>query len=282
MSSRPVLRRVPMEGELVEETEVMSTTRERVPRRRYGFSRLTRQQNIALLVGIIVAIIIIIIIIVIAAFLIWYFAIRRRGGGARCSTTSNCRPGFVCDNGRCRAAPLTPCQIDQDCASNSICVSGFCRGTGTAPCSDNNDCASSFVCSMGSCRGTENASCNSNEDCLSPLDCIGGTCEFKTCITSADCSGNEFCDTNGNCVLDFGELCTEDIQCNGGDSTRPVTCSNTFGRCGAKAGQACLVTTPMTCSSGICNETIFPAGICGCADNGDCASGLTCNNGNCS
>ena len=92
-----------------------------------------------------------------------------QGQCQECAVDANCKPGFVCQTGRC--LPKPECTADASCPGGTKCKAGKC-----AP-----ECAQDNECGAGKCRSgrcVENA-CTTPSDCPGGQDCQAGVCAPK-------------------------------------------------------------------------------------------------------
>jgi hypothetical protein len=203
------------------------------------------------------------------------------------------------------------CANTLKCKSLADCQSGFCQGgTTCAACVGHGDCAALAHCTNGVCvpDKAQGESCTFAEQCATG-NCRDSICCDKPCTGVCEacngaklgvcepvasekydvdtCAPSKVCDGAKNCVE-----CVSGAQCAG---AKPVcksatkTCVEcvTNTDCANKAGTTACNTSSNTCAaayqepcqnggqceSGICLAT----NKCGCADDGDCKPGDSCN-----
>ena len=160
------------------------------------------------------------------------------GCGEVCSTVYRCVPG-VCtsdseceDCSYCRNGFCTPgCNEDNPCPPNECCgADSKCRPM----CSKDEQCPFGWACGEGGCCAEV---CNFGTPCITSADCGEGETCFESyceegCQKDRDCCYDEDCDdyvcaeksdgigvcffkceSNDDCDLNAGELCTEDGYC---------------------------------------------------------------------
>lgn len=183
----------------------------------------------------------------------------------------------VCVPGSCTDGVKGEGELSLDCggACAALCPTTRDEGPSTSQCEQDSDCVSDF-CDGGTCE----PSCEDGEEngVEQGLD-SGGLGYDLTCSTQGigelcrwneDCTGALACEGKGSCVLssdcpinDATVACSTEDDCLGdGDCVKSGSCA--VATCSSDA----------MCPSGIC---ILPAGVCRCADDGDCpVSGNAC------
>ena len=148
----------------------------------------------------------------------------------------NIGPGN-CGDGECGPGE-TPNNCPEDCQGGTWdCGDGVCDMGEQFYCPE--DCGGEpGECGDGECGDGETAG-----NC--PEDCQGGS-NFPTCDTDADCTGGQTCVD----IMGFVQLCLSDCET---DADCPDSTCETIGAWGYEVGK-----------------------VCGCADDGDCASDLVC------
>ncbi|MBI5509187.1 MAG: putative metal-binding motif-containing protein [Deltaproteobacteria bacterium] len=235
------------------------------------------------------------------------------GAGEPCGGSGVCQQGFLCLDDVCRQV----CSDDYGCPKALACVDSVCLPVNTE-CIADADCRATTLCQRPACRG--------------------GLCRYDPVWSTGSADPQPLCplvgdDGNQNGVMDNGEAwngycghdgvcapCTEDPQCDDGDSCSRDTCVNQSctNEPGAICGGGCSLcadgepcSDSLTCVSRVCAGTCQPAtcvdgvknglesgidcggaGSCprcangaGCSRDGDCASGIcagrVCDPGNC-
>jgi peptidoglycan-associated lipoprotein len=64
----------------------------------------------------------------------------------QCRNDGDCKPGQICNKGRCEAAKKS-CSADGDCPPDQSCIDGACK-----PCSSDSECGEGGKCSNGRCK----------------------------------------------------------------------------------------------------------------------------------
>jgi hypothetical protein len=150
---------------------------------------------------------------------------KKAGKGAACTSSSECKTGFVCGagtDGKPSTCAYPPCSTDSECSSGLVCASDGCRPeTAFArghECSTDGECdeAKGLVClGTGKCEPPveEGKEC-SDGDCSDKLTCFatdpmtgkGGLClkcsdtvgeTCTTCSTDSECSVGFHCTAHG-------------------------------------------------------------------------------------
>jgi MYXO-CTERM domain-containing protein len=184
----------------------------------------------------------------------------------------------VCDS---QTGTCVGCQTNAGCAGSSpICnlTTNTCRA-----CQGNADCASFSgdpVCATAGMRQGQCVVCQGNADCSGarPL-CDLATNACVGCVTSADCSGaTPICNaTAGTCLP-----CSSDSQCAAVAWPGPSLplCQTTGGAAGRCV--QCTAQNESQCVAGSATPVCeVGTGLCGCAQDVDCASGQVCAGGQC-
>jgi hypothetical protein len=132
-----------------------------------------------------------------------FFAAATCTGGGACGEQieTSCLP-YTCEASGCR----TTCAAAEHCASGFACKSGVCEPTGTK-CSDD---------------GTTMLAANGESTSCAPYLCRAGAC-IGRCESTADCTGDNVCDANGQCgprpprtEVEDGGGCTYGSRSDGG------------------------------------------------------------------
>jgi hypothetical protein len=183
--------------------------------------------------------------------------------GVACAESADCCAGLTCVGNVCLTNNGGPCLDDPECASG-VCdeYTGLCIGSCLAfgsHCAETNDCCSGLTCVGSVCLTQDGAPCADDPECASGICdeytglCIGSCLALNSqCAESGDCCTGLACAGNV-CLTSDGGICTDDPQCVSG------LCDEYTGTC---IGQ-CLALGS------------------GCAESGDCCSGLACSNGQC-
>ena len=223
------------------------------------------------------------------------------------------------------------CGLGKVCTQHADCLSDACDGISSLTCEAPDTCGNGKIETGEGCDDGEtvagdgcNASCllEDGSMCTTGAQCESGTCDITgsmTCVQGGMCGNNmmdagEACDDGGtapgdgcseNCLLENGEPCTLDGQCESTvcDVVGSNTCedANVCGNgktegtescddgnildgdgctsmCKLENGQACTLDTQ--CASGVCDttssNTCEPASICG---NGKLETGEGCDDG---
>jgi hypothetical protein len=243
-----------------------------------------------------------------------------RPAGHPCEGNQACCAGLICiASGPGAAVRCTPCgKEDQHCCANDACNDGFvcaaddtcvaCGGEGE-PCCAAEACDGGFDCDgqSGECVACGDAGerCCADDGCDHGLVCqADGTCACDR----ASCGGCRTCE-NGRCVVDASFVCTPSDQCHEAGVCDPQTgeCTNPRKEDGASCDDGDPCTQHDSCQNGVCtggeekdcsseddacNDGVCQDnGTCGkrpkddgtsCnADNTDCTSGDSCQNGVC-
>jgi hypothetical protein len=181
----------------------------------------------------------------------------------------DCCPGLQClDTGS--ASVCGVCRPNgAPCTAAGVCCTGICNSL-------TNTCGSSAV--GGPCTDSRDCSgqayCSSAHQCVVDTVCTG---DGASCIASSECC-SQICNTvSSTCGCGYaGTGCTTNSDC---CATASATLCNSARTCGCLAdGKTCGV--PADCCTGVCNGA---SGQCGCSaigafcvGAGDCCGGLTC------
>jgi hypothetical protein len=198
-------------------------------------------------------------------------------------------PAITCDPFMCGGeACLETCTTDADCVPPATCAGGSCgkRGLGQV-CQTADQCKSGFcadgVCCTDACAG-KCRSCSLPialgrcvdvpADTPDPRAARGVTDPNMICAVQApeSCGTTGRCDGSGGCQrFARGTTCMAASSCDPATNNfiAPFTCDGE-GQCAPPAAQSCA---PFKCSGARCST--------GCATDGDCAGGATCQNGSC-
>ena len=220
-------------------------------------------------------------------------------GGGACTDDTGQSGYFICTGG-----------LGDACADGAECASGFCNNDICSECLVNGDCDVQQDCNWDpgldyfTCQGTGDLgdSCDNDGQCADGF-CAGGVC--SECAADGDCGQTGSCvdDTAGVgwwvCVSGLGEVCNDPAQCGSGFCYNPpgpgprycsecaedVDCGNQqvcvldqdlgWAICvgDGALGDPCV--SPDECIADFCT-----ADVCsGCAVDGDCSGGGTCEDG---
>lgn len=207
--------------------------------------------------------------------------VSKLSNGTVCTTGSECDSGFcmdgVCCNAPCletcascatlgklgECAPVTskkPSGQGKSCPGEGACV-GFCDGISA-------DCilpAQGETCGASSCaNGVEQPAsvCDGAGQCqsLPSKDCGGFACDNTKGVCKTSCSSNNDCIPGASCNKATGICSTGENTCQ--DDHTVKTAGGTLQPCKGR------------CLAGVCSSS--------CSQQADCASGFTCQQGNCS
>ncbi len=166
--------------------------------------------------------------------------------GARCDDCTSRRQG--CFDGTCQAYQQQCLPLERNCSVDAVCCSQICSGG---------------LCSNARCRG-------GNQLCDKGTDCCSGVCNASQRCAATTCGG-----AGNPCSPD--ETCCAPLLC-GAEGFCVPPCKG--------AGAACAQGTE--CCTGVCQGGVCTGGqsTCqafgdDCAVDGDCCSGLFCNNARC-
>jgi hypothetical protein len=156
----------------------------------------------------------------------------------QCTQPSDCAPGLTCNNGS------GVCERPQACTSSTQCgppPATFCDAT-TGFCAIPNcinqgtTCSNGLVCSQGSGRCvtpggaacTNDSACQPSEYCdIADQVCRTGCRSNADCASGQNCNGAHVCvgggGGGGNGDAQFGELCTDDADCQAPMFCGPLT-----------------------------------------------------------
>jgi len=155
-----------------------------------------------------------------------------------CTDHSACKPGEICDDGRC---VRVPCKDDAGCDEPLVCNNGQC----TLECTQGSDCQADQECKANRCV---TKTCSSPSDCAPPFRCKNGTCEPE-CTDHGDCTASSYCD-RGRCVA-LPASCSKKTDCGVGE-----LCSQ--GSCVRPCVDNSLCPTGSECVDGLCVHTKLP------------------------
>lgn len=129
--------------------------------------------------------------------------------GSACDDSNACTEGDACTAGSCTGTTKS-CDDSNPCTNDScVPATGCAYENNTDPCDDNDACTGSVsggttdTCSGGTCVGGDSyeGCCTRDDQCLTASIADGST---LTCVTSDDCPGEEWCqsetDKDGNLV----------------------------------------------------------------------------------
>ncbi|APR76693.1 Tetratricopeptide TPR_2 repeat protein [Minicystis rosea] len=228
------------------------------------------------------------------------------GSCGTCDNSKQCKTATDCKSGYCQGTTCQPCYTSSWCAQGQYCdtpgSSGVCKpdkATGQS-CTSYDQCSSNY-CTNGFCCAS--SSCGRCKSC--GIAGSEGTCANLPkgeSDLSGNCSSNQVCDGNGQCISKNGQGCSNGTQCASGfcadgrccdtactdtcytcnangnpgvcspipagqtDSSATTPCNNACDGAGHCTGQPC--TTAAQCGTGFCVDGV----CCNNACNGTCQS----------
>jgi hypothetical protein len=207
--------------------------------------------------------------------------------GSACGTddgrcqSGHCQNGFCCEDGDC-------CSVAGDCPGSyttaPVCTSptacdgeadvAACQASTCVTIADVDDDAACGPTTVASTCGSYHTVYCSGASTQTAPDCL------DSCTSDAECDGNAYCNTGGQCVPDEpnGDACLDDLECQSGHCQNGFCCAS--GDCCAADNdcngydQAATCDSPATCQGSRVEGACSPSFQCGAgsvADDSGCA-----------
>ncbi|XP_013409678.1 prion-like-(Q/N-rich) domain-bearing protein 25 isoform X2 [Lingula anatina] len=204
----------------------------------------------------------------------------------RCSNTSECQSGLVCDSAmrECRRGANGQCSTNHDCVSDTTCdiESRECRyGLGSSCSLTLEQCISHAACDTvtGTCKGHLGSHCNVDANCANGLLCdsASATCKQKPgghCKDEMECVSGGSCEENV-CKMKFNNRCETLSDCQVG-----YVCDREVHLCKYGVGHQCFTGQQSVCEHrAICdsysNRCLVPLGY-RCISSEECMHDSVC------
>jgi len=220
--------------------------------------------------------------------------------GQPCLDNGECKPGLVCQDGKCVEGSTDggqTCQTDAECDDDNpctadLCVQGSCTNTNLqndTPCDDGDGCTTDDACREGECSGTAK-DCSHLDGLCKRGDCFpdNGQCVQISADDGDDCDDGLYCTTGDQCLS--GECVGTDRDCSDGDVCTADQCNETEDECqnplDPGAGTTEGPVGDASCDNGVDDDcdghTDQDDSECvACTDDGDCDDGNACTTDTC-
>lgn len=195
---------------------------------------------------------------------------------AGCTSDAVCNKGFHCDK-TSKTCVKDNCTDSSDCAKGFYCVDGVCTEHPSGTCTVDDDCATGNICVNGACSRKDSADCHNDSDCGGGehYTCVMGTCILNenSCKTSRDCAPGYDCvdyacvDKNPNNACASNENCPAGYYCDPELDYCRESCTN------GKVNPDVACSDEQTCDEASGKCVANPK----CDDNSPCAGGMPCN-----
>lgn len=217
-----------------------------------------------------------------------------------CSSTPECGPGYVCQNGECVSESFVS-DAGRDGGGGGSDGGGD-AGTDAGVDADRDGYPADVDCddtnqlvnpgALENCSNAIDDDCNTERDCeqlsCNAMTCVGGgTCVNQACLAATEVSCSDGVDNDNDTLIDCRDPdCPVGAQCEDGNMCSTASACVSDGGCAPTSVLVCM-SPPSVCyaTTGVCS---FDAGMCTYAPRpGNCEDGLicttndNCNNGMC-